>query len=170
MATLLHSFSLYALQRASFRFKTSLYWRKCSSFGRIDVFDANTLNNIDTGSDINNIDRTKQKNLQRSLSWMTYPISVIDGLIGSNTRSAFAEYKIDIGETDVTTVTAKSKNLAIEKIEETQSILQSDVSSEEKTKLAIAALCENLGIGLKTQVAYVLATAQWETNHTFEPV
>jgi predicted chitinase len=27
-----------------------------------------------------------------------------------------------------------------------------------------------MGIGLKTQVAYVLATAEWETAHTFKPV
>ncbi|SLN40927.1 hypothetical protein ROA7450_01978 [Roseovarius albus] len=134
------------------------------------MFDPHTLNDISSGSNINDIGQTQLKNLQRSLSWMTYPISKVDGLIGPNTRSAFAEYKVDIGESDVSTVTTGAKDLAIHNIEKTQNILNSDVSSEEKTKSAIAAVCENLGIGLKTQIAYVLATTKWETNHTFEPV
>ncbi len=134
------------------------------------MFDPNTLIRIDAGSDINNLHPTKLKNLQRSLSWMTYAISVVDGLIGPNTRNAFAEFKADIGENDVTIVTSNSNNIAIDQIEKTQSILKTDVSNQDKTKLAIIALCKNLGIGLKTQIAYVLATVQWETNHTFEPV
>mmetsp|Transcript_24173 Transcript_24173/g.44976 ORF Transcript_24173/g.44976 Transcript_24173/m.44976 type:complete len:163 (-) Transcript_24173:1048-1536(-) len=43
-------------------------------------------------------------------------------------------------------------------------------STQEETKDAITALCKNLGLGLNTQIAYVLATTQWETNHTFLPV
>ncbi|WP_299848652.1 carboxypeptidase [uncultured Roseovarius sp.] len=134
------------------------------------MFDPNTLNDITHGSDIDTIDRTKLKNLQRALSWMTYPISAVDGLIGPNTRNAFAEYKLDIGETDATRVTNSCKNQAIQRIEETKSLLRADVSTQDNTKKAIAAVCQNLGIGTKPQIAYVLATVQWETAHTFRPV
>lgn len=134
------------------------------------MFDPDTLNAIQTGADINGISKTQLKNLQRALSWMTYPISSVDGLIGPNTRSAFGEFKSDIGEADAAVLTQSAKDHAIQKIEETQVILRSDVSTQDKAEAAITALCKNLGIGLKAQVAYVLATTKWETNHTFQPV
>lgn len=134
------------------------------------MFDPKTLHSIEAGTDINALESTKLRNLQRALSWMTYPVSVIDGLIGPNTRSAFAEFKMDIGEDDGTRVTASSIDVAINEVSETQAIMGSDVTTQEKTKRAIGDLCTKLGIGLKTQIAYVLATTQWETNHTFEPV
>jgi hypothetical protein len=34
-----------------------------------------------------------------------------------------------------------------------------------QVKDAIAAVSEHMGIGLKPQIAYVLATAEWETAH-----
>ena len=37
-------------------------------------------------------------------------------------------------------------------------------------KTKIIAECKKQGIVLDTQIAYVLATAKWETNHTFKPV
>lgn len=45
-----------------------------------------------------------------------------------------------------------------------------DFSTSEGTIEAIKAECLRQGIGLPTQVAYVLATTEWETNHTFKPV
>ena len=35
---------------------------------------------------------------------------------------------------------------------------------------AIKAECRKRGIGLPPQIAYVLATVDWETDHTFEPI
>lgn len=45
-----------------------------------------------------------------------------------------------------------------------------DFSTKEGTIAAIKAECEKQGIGLPAQIAYVLATTDWETGHTFEPV
>ncbi len=45
-----------------------------------------------------------------------------------------------------------------------------DFSNKESTIAAIKAECQKQGIGLPTQIAYVLATTDWETGHTFEPV
>ena len=134
------------------------------------MFDPTTLNDIADGSDINSLPNAKLSNVQRSLAWMTYPIKKIDGLIGQNTRSAFAEYKFDIGDPNPTIITNVSKEIAISRVKETQSCLQADVSTEAATRDAIAQLCREMGIGLETQIAYVLATAKWETNHTFKPV
>ena len=45
-----------------------------------------------------------------------------------------------------------------------------DFSTKEGTIAAIKAECEKQGIGLPDQIAYVLATTDWETGHTFKPV
>ena len=101
---------------------------------------------------------------------MTYPITKVDGLIGPNTRNAHAEFTMDIGEGCPTIFSKNARKTAIERVAAIQDILEMDVSSKKATRKTIAVLCENLGIGLKPQIAYVWATAQWETAHTFEPV
>ncbi len=45
-----------------------------------------------------------------------------------------------------------------------------DFSTEEGTIAAIKAECQTQGIGLPAQIAYILATVEWETNRTFKPV
>ena len=82
------------------------------------MFDPDKLNRIDAGSDINELSRKRLKDLQRALSWMTYPISKVDGLIGPNTRNAHAEFKADLGEGTPAIVSATSRQFAIDKISE----------------------------------------------------
>ena len=45
-----------------------------------------------------------------------------------------------------------------------------DFSTKDGTIEAIKSECAAQGIGLKPQMAYVLATVEWETNKTFKPV
>jgi predicted chitinase len=45
-----------------------------------------------------------------------------------------------------------------------------DYSTRAGTVAAIEAECIRQGIGLKAQIAYVLATTEWETANTFKPV
>lgn len=45
-----------------------------------------------------------------------------------------------------------------------------DYSTRQGTIDAIVWECKNQGLKLKTQIAYVLATVEWETAGTFEPV
>ena len=45
-----------------------------------------------------------------------------------------------------------------------------DFSTKEATIAAIKSACGSQGIGLKAQIAYVLATVDHETAHTFKPV
>jgi len=45
-----------------------------------------------------------------------------------------------------------------------------DFFTKEGTMAAIEAECKKQEIGLPTQIAYVLATVEWETNRTFKPV
>lgn len=45
-----------------------------------------------------------------------------------------------------------------------------DYTTRAGTVAAIEAECIRQGIGLKTQIAYVLGTVEWETGNTFRPV
>jgi len=45
-----------------------------------------------------------------------------------------------------------------------------DFSTKEGTIAAIRAECQKQGLGLPEQIAYVLATVEWETGGTFQPV
>lgn len=110
------------------------------------------------------------KELQRALSLLGYPVGDIDGLIGPKTRNAWSEFKTDvfpgnaalIGKESIETLQGKLDAIGEGKIH--------DFSSKDGTIEAIKWECRAQGIGLNTQITYVLATTQWETNQTFEPV
>jgi len=110
------------------------------------------------------------KELQRALSLLGYPVGDIDGLIGPKTRNAWSEFKTDvfpgnaalIGKESIETLQGKLDAIGEGKIH--------DFSGKDGTIEAIKWECRAQGIGLNTQITYVLATTQWETNQTFEPV
>jgi peptidoglycan hydrolase-like protein with peptidoglycan-binding domain len=110
------------------------------------------------------------KELQKALSLLGYPVGEIDGLIGPKTRNAWSEFKTDvfpgnpglIGKESIETLQGKLNDFGEGKIH--------DFSSKAGTIEAIKRECRAQDIGLNTQIAYILATTQWETNQTFEPV
>jgi hypothetical protein len=119
---------------------------------------------------ISQLTEAQIKELQIALSHLGYPIGDIDGLIGPKTRNAWAEFKTDvfqgnpdlIGPGSIETLKQKLEDIGEEKIH--------DFSTKEGTIAAIKWECKAQGIGLNTQIAYVLATVKWETAQTFKPV
>lgn len=116
------------------------------------------------------------RELQRALSLLGYPIGEIDGTLGPKTRNAWAEFKTDIllGNPDL--IGKDSVSLLLELVNDIAPPprplpppTEGELSREE-TVDAIKRECEIQGIGLDTQIAYVLATVKWETGHTFKPV
>jgi predicted chitinase len=110
------------------------------------------------------------KNLQAALSSLGYPVGDIDGLIGPRTRNAWGEFQADgqlgnPGLVDPAAVAALQKKLDARGPEGAH-----DFSSKDNVIQAIAAECQGQEIGLKPQMAYVLATVEWETARTFKPV
>jgi len=110
------------------------------------------------------------KEVQMALARLGYPVGEIDGLIGPRTRTAWSEFKADvfegnpqmIGPGSVVTLQAR-----LDAIDESQ---VHDFSTKAGTITAIKSQCIGQGIGLDTQIAYVLATVEWETAKTFKPV
>jgi predicted chitinase len=119
---------------------------------------------------ISELTEEQLKELQKALSLLGYPLGEIDGLIGPKTRNAWSEFKTDIflgnpgliGKESIETLQGKLDDIGEDKIH--------DFSNISGTIEAIKSECRAQGIVLNKQIAYVLATTQWETNQTFEPV
>ncbi len=108
--------------------------------------------------------------LQVGLSLIGYPVGDIDGLIGPKTRNAWAEYKTDVVPGNPELIGSESISYLGEKLIELTENTIHDFATKAGTIDAIKWECRVQGIGLDTQVAYVLATTQWETAQTFKPV
>ena len=81
----------------------------------------------------------------------------VDGAVGKDTRGALGVHEpvVGIPRKDPKRVTAAATT---------------DFSTKEATIAAIKSACASHGVGLKAQIAYVLATVDHETAHTFKPV
>lgn len=108
--------------------------------------------------------------LQIGLSLLGYPVGDIDGLIGPKTRNAWGEYKTDVFPGNPVLIGSESVALLGDKLAELTENTNHDFTTKAGTIKAIKWECKAQGIGLDTQVAYVLATTQWETAQTFKPV
>jgi len=110
------------------------------------------------------------RELQNALSRLGYPVGDIDGLIGPKTRNAWAEFKTDVFEGNPTLIGPESISALEEKLGNIGEGRAHDFSTKQGTIDAIKWECKAQDIGLNTQIAYVLATVQWETAQTFKPV
>jgi predicted chitinase len=111
--------------------------------------------------------------LQRALSLLGYPVGDVDGLIGPRTRTAWAEFKTDVFQGNTNLIGSGSVQALQEKLDSISPQLNgrlTESSSKAEVIEAIKQECKAQGIGLNTQIAYVLATTEWETAQTFKPV
>lgn len=134
------------------------------------MFDPQELEQVPTGTALSALPTDQLATVQRGLAWLAYPISLVDGLYGPNTRSAFSEFQNAIDDPDPSVVSDTSIDKLIAGARETGRIIAQGVDTEDKTKVVIAELCRHMGLTLDAQVAYVWATTLWETAHTFKPV
>jgi len=128
------------------------------------------LDNIEPGTALAEIGKGGLRDLQRALCFVGKEVGTIDGLHGPKTRNAWAEFVIENQLGDPSVVSQAGLDAIKEGVKVLDELLGQSLANASQTKLAIAAVCKHLHIGLTPQVAYVLATADWETNHTFEPV
>ncbi|TRU46724.1 MAG: carboxypeptidase [Microcystis aeruginosa Ma_QC_Ch_20071001_S25D] len=119
---------------------------------------------------IDQLDEAQLKELQNALFRLGYPVRTIDGLIGPRTRTAWAEFKTDIFQGNPNLIGPGSIATLQKKMDEIGKGKVHNFSTKQGTIEAIKSECKTQGIGLKTQIAYVLATTQWETAQTFQPV
>ncbi|OGT82917.1 MAG: carboxypeptidase [Gammaproteobacteria bacterium RIFCSPLOWO2_02_FULL_61_13] len=119
---------------------------------------------------LSELSKVQVQELQYALSLLGYPVGDIDGLVGPKTRSALAEFKADVIEGNPDLVGPKT----IEQLKELTGGMDAsradDFSTREGTISAIRRQCDAQGLGRMEQIAYVLATVEWETAKTFRPV
>lgn len=119
---------------------------------------------------IKELDADQRTELQSALARLGYPTGDIDGKFGPKTRNAWAEFIADAKQGDPEAIDADSVRKLQQMLDEAKPAQDHDFTSKGGTIEAIKSECLGQGIGLKTQIAYVLATADHETNHTFKPV
>lgn len=119
---------------------------------------------------INTLGKPRLAELQSALAWLGYPVGDLDGLYGPKTRNAWGEAVADFALGSSESIDAADVTKLQKALDKTKSAKGLDLSTTRGTIAAIKSECTKQGLGLKTQIAYVLATAEWETNHTFKPV
>jgi predicted chitinase len=108
--------------------------------------------------------------LRIALTKLGYPAGEIGAPYGPRLRSAWGEAVADLKLGDPTTVDARDVAKLQKALDKSTSRATFNFSTKAGTIRAIKSECSKQGIGLKTQIAYVLATADHETAHTFQPV
>jgi predicted chitinase len=128
------------------------------------------LLNIERPVSVNSLPVDQIKDLQRALANLGYPVGNIDGMVGPRTRGAWSEFQNDVSKRDPTQVDAASVAALQQQLAKLAQPSNHDFSRGDGTIAAIIGECKRQGIGLRDQIAYVLATTQHETNNTFQPV
>ena len=120
---------------------------------------------------ISELSEEQLRELQIALNRLGLPAGPFDGLIGPRTRNAWAEFKSDYYPGNPDMIGAESIAILQELIKGTNIGLGNhDFNTKHGVIEAIKNECKSQGIGIKTQIAYVLATVEWETAQTFRPV
>jgi predicted chitinase len=125
---------------------------------------------ITEATPISRLTQEQLRELQIALSRLGYPVGKIDGLYGPKTRNAWAEFKTDVYSSNPDLIGAEFIETLQQKLDEIGEGKVHDFSTKQGTTAAIKHECKAQDIGLNTQMAYVLATVEWETAQTFKPV
>jgi predicted chitinase len=128
------------------------------------------LAKISQAVDLNSLPPDEMKELQTALLKLGYPVGNIDGLIGPRTRSAWSEFQSDVSKEDPKLVDRASVAALQNALAKQAQPSTHHFSTRDGAIAAIIEECKRQGIGLRNQIAYVLATTQHETNDTFQPV
>jgi predicted chitinase len=122
---------------------------------------------------IDQLNKPQLAELQQALLLLGHPAGPIDGFIGSRTRTAWSEFAQQVGAAsslDVDPASLLALDARLAAIDLNRSRINGGFANVAATINAIKDECSAHGLGMPEQIAYVLATTQWETNHTYKPV
>lgn len=128
--------------------------------------ETNELKSIDSAMAVDDLTAQQITELQSALAILGYPIGDIDGMIGPKTRNAWAEYKADVfaGRPDLV------DQESVGKLGNDVMMPNYPMDNKGQTIEAIQQECKRQKIWLPAQIAYVLATVEWETAQAWHPV
>jgi len=134
------------------------------------MLDVKALDQIDPGTRLTDLNKSKLTAVQRGLAVCAYPVGYVDGLHGPKTRNAFAELVNDAALGDTEIVSDQAIDHLKAKVRAMRVLLEQPADTADLVKDRHAEAFRAIGLRYKAQIAYGLATTQWETNHTFAPV
>lgn len=134
------------------------------------MLDLSALDGITPGSSITDLDKPQLTAVQRGLAISAYLIGAVDGLFGPNTKNAFAKMVADHGNGNPEIITQEGIAFFKSRQADLKTVFAMPSSTTQEVKDQIAAMFKYIGLSLPTQIAYGLATTEWETAHTFKPV
>ena len=121
---------------------------------------------------INDLGKDDILSLQRDLFRAGFPPGECDGLFGPRTLTAWHDFKASIHQDAPETLDmiGPSSYAVLKQAAKAKPLPEHDFSTQAGTMAAIRYECQSQGLDLPAQIAYVLATAQWETAGTFKPL
>jgi hypothetical protein len=125
------------------------------------------LSTIKDAIPITALSQPQRRELQHALLVLGYPVGEIDGLHGPRTATAWSEYKHDVYQGHPDMIGPGSVSLLKTRLPDQR---EHNFGTKEGTISAIIFECRRQGLVYPNQIAYVLATTEWETNKTFQPV
>ena len=128
------------------------------------------LSKIQRDTSLHRLTREQMRELQKAMHRLGYPVGTVDGLLGAKTRTAWAEFEKDVFGGNKLLVGPVSVDILQKKLDKIGAGRIHNFSNKEGVIEAIKWECSVQDIGLKTQIAYVIATVEWETARTFKPV
>lgn len=134
------------------------------------MFEVTGIGELPAGKPLNDLGKSELETLQRALGASCYDAGPVDGLIGSRTRTAYADLIDDLGEGDPALIHAPACAHLEDRASQLGDLLNKSSSTAEQVKARLEEACIFAGLGAREQIAYVLATTEHETNHTFQPV
>lgn len=134
------------------------------------MLDVKALDQIEPGTRLVDLTKSKLTAIQRALAVCAYPVGYVDGLHGPKTRNAFAELVNDEGLGHPEIVSEQVSAYLKSKVQAMRDLLDKPADNAVIVKERHAEAFRLVGLHYKAHIAYGLATVQWETNHTFRPV
>lgn len=134
------------------------------------MLDVTGLAELGAGQAIDALPKEEMKLVQRGLNGACYKAGPVDGLIGSRTRTAFADFVEAMGGGDPACLTSSAAQSLSARTKAWEPVLAKPAGGEDEVKAALVAACRIAGLTLPAQIAYVLATAEHETAGTYRPV
>ena len=134
------------------------------------MFDVSGITGLAAGSRLDDLGERDLALLQRGLGASCYDVGPIDGLIGSRTRTAYADLIDDMGGGDAGVVDPAACAHLEGRAAELRDLLARPATTPDEVKARLREGCAFAGLGMPEQIAYVLGTVDHETNHTFRPV
>ncbi|PNW36256.1 UNVERIFIED_CONTAM: hypothetical protein BEN50_16770, partial [Euhalothece sp. KZN 001] len=131
--------------------------------------DLPNLKDLQETTHVNDLTFEQAKELQTILKRLGYYRSNVDGIVGNLTRNALSEFKQDewlqyphlIGQSTIERLLEVCKE---------QPLRPLPSNTKEGVIKGIIEEADRQELHLNFQKAYLLATVEWETNYTFQPV